>query len=306
MSVPSLVGGIATRDDLPGAIVFAAAYGLLVPIFVYRLFDERWRSIIFIQALAFTIERPVMFSLRASAAANPNTESSGVTKYMQATFALAFLALAQNVLRLLRVMLINTTTATPSDVDEPRRRFWYRRWTDFLMVLQLVAMIPGIVATASLPPVSDSGSNHTHWVLRYVSSALGLVFILLETLTLLWASKALPRIDQRAVRLLLVMTTLLTIPPIYRLVVMHHTTPDIHAPGHQALNTKADKVAFYVVHLLPEFIVAFLFCAFNVKDICNTGFMGDGRWWDETPKERERRERKEQEKKSSSEQSEDP
>jgi hypothetical protein len=90
---------------------------------------------------------------------------------------------------------------------------------------------------------------------------------------------------------------------------MHHTTPDIHAPGHQALNTKADKVAFYIVHLLPEFIVAFLFCAFNVKDICNTGFKGDGRWWDETPKERERRERKEQEKaakESSSEKSEDP
>ncbi|KAF7340044.1 hypothetical protein MVEN_01922400 [Mycena venus] len=311
MSVPVLVGGIVLRDyDLPGAIVFAAAYGLLVPVFAYRLFDKRSRSVIVIHGIIFTVERPIMFSLRASVAARPNTEWPGLTKYMQANFALAYLGLAAIVLRLVRVVLVNTTNRIPAsdgevvksdhhtsapNVDEPRRRFWFRRWTDFLTVVHLNALVLGIVATASLYPASDTGQNHAHQAMRYASSAIGLVFILLESLTLLWASKTLPRINQRAVRFLLVLTTLLTIPPIYRLVVMRSTTPDIHSPGHQAQNTGADKAAFYVVHLLPEWIVVFCLCAFNVKDICQTGFTGDNRWWDETPKEREKREKKEQE-----------
>jgi hypothetical protein len=39
--------------------------------------------------------------------------------------------------------------------------------------------------------------------------------------------------------------------------------------------------------------VAFLFGFFNVKDICQTGVVGDQRWRDETPNEREKREMKE-------------
>jgi hypothetical protein len=58
MSSPSLVGGIALRAyDLPAATVFAAAYGLLIPVLVYRVFDKRWRSIILFQVISFVTER---------------------------------------------------------------------------------------------------------------------------------------------------------------------------------------------------------------------------------------------------------
>jgi len=82
------------------------------------------------------------------------------------------------------------------------------------------------------------------------------------------------------------------IPPIYRLVVMRSTTPDVAAVDHQALNTLADKAAFYVFHVLPEWILVAALCAFNTKEICQTGFKGDHRWRDETPKQRAKRERK--------------
>ncbi|KAK7064619.1 hypothetical protein R3P38DRAFT_2825564 [Favolaschia claudopus] len=307
MSVPSLVGGIVLKaPDLPGAIVFAAAYGLLIPGLIHRVVAAKSRSIMIIQVLIFTLERPTLFSLRASVAARPDTEWNGLTKYMQATFALGYLALGQTVLRIIRTMLVNATLGTPAADsenkssaprdDQPQRRYWIRRWMEFLMVLQLLALVIGIVATANMYPASETGQNRSHQVLRYISAALGLLFILFLTFSLLWAWRALPRVSAQAVRFVLILTNLLTIPPIYRLVVMHHTTPDIHAPGHQALNTTGDKAAFYVVHLLPELIVVALLCVVNVKDVCQTDFMGDVRYWDETPEEKEKRERKERDK----------
>ncbi|KAJ6574653.1 hypothetical protein B0H19DRAFT_1371620 [Mycena capillaripes] len=329
MSSPSLVGGISLRAyDLPASIVFAAAYGLLLPVFVYRIVDRRSRTAVIIQALCFAIERPVVYSLRAVVAAQPSTESPGLSEYMQATFALGYLTLVHMVSKLIRSVLVNTTNGTPASeskpqsvhlpplvstdstgfwkpsaplpstpgIEDPRRRFWYRRWSEFLGVLYLAAMVTAIVATAHIYKATDTAANLRDQALRYTSSAIGLTVVILETSTLLWARKNVPRIDQRAMNFLLVMTMLLTIPPLYRLVVMHSTTPNIATPGHQALNTAGDKAAFYVLHLLPEFLVTTMMCAFNVKDICQTGCQGDYRWRDETPKEREKREKKEREK----------
>jgi len=121
------------------------------------------------------------------------------------------------------------------------------------------------------------------------------VLVLSMSTMLLWAQRNVPRIDQRAVRFLLTTTTLLTIPPIYRLVVMRSTTPDIADVDHQSLNTLADKVAFYLFHILPEWAMVAMMCASNVREICQTGFKGDERWRDETPKERAKREKKEHE-----------
>ncbi|KAJ6501611.1 hypothetical protein C8R47DRAFT_970367 [Mycena vitilis] len=324
MSSPSLVGGIAIRAyDLPASITFAAAYGLLILAFVYRVVDKRMRTAVIFQALAFAIERPVLFSLRAVVAAQPNTESIGLSEYFQATFALGYISLAHTVGRLIRTVLVNTTKdasdspqvntcslvscpsvgfwkpsppSDPSGPDDPRRRFWYRRWQEALAVLYLASMVTAVVATAHIYSANDSRPNQADQALRYASSAIGLVIVLVESFTLIWAQKSVPRIDHRAVRFLLTMTTLLTITPIYRLVVMHSTTPNVSAPGHQSLNTQKDKATFYILHILPELLVCLMMCIFNVKEICQTGPHGDHRWRDETPKEKEQRERKEREK----------
>ncbi|KAF8213587.1 hypothetical protein K438DRAFT_1956957 [Mycena galopus ATCC 62051] len=327
MSSPSLVGGIALRAyDFPASIAFNVAYGLLIPTIVRRLFNTRSRTAVIFRVLCYAIERIVLFSLRAWAAAGPNTESPGLSEYMQVTFALGYLGLADALLSIIRTILVETTkgtsssdaesnpvvtelpalvstsssrfwktSVTPANTlnDDPYWRFWYRRWSEFLLVLYLVAMILACVATAHLWNPNDVGWNRATQTLRYISSALGLVLIMLETCTLLWAQKNVPRINQRAVRFLLVLTTVLTIPPIYRLVVMHSTTPDLATPDHQALNTQADKALFYVLHILPEFIVVSTMTLYNVKEICGLEFKGDERWRDETPKEREKREKKE-------------
>jgi hypothetical protein len=123
---------------------------------------------------------------------------------MQATFALGYLTLAEILLRLVRSILVNTTNGTstadteshypavtqlpplvsissgfwkpslpppsPSvpNVDDPRRRFWFRRWCEFLLSLYIVAMVLAVVATAHVWKATDSGWNSVNQALRCV------------------------------------------------------------------------------------------------------------------------------------------
>ncbi|KAJ7785842.1 hypothetical protein B0H16DRAFT_1400580 [Mycena metata] len=323
MSSPALVGGISLRAyDLPAASVFAAAYGLLVPLLVLRIAQGRSRTSVLFNTISFAIERVIVFSLRASVAARPNTESLGFSEYMQATFALGFFTLAHIVGVLIRAVLINSTTGSESSMDvavpplvsspgslwkssappqsfttedDPKRRFWFRRWHEYILLLYVSGMVLAIVATAHIYAANDSTPNHRDQALRYASSAIGLVLVLSQMVMLLWARHNGPRINQRAVQFLLVACTLLTIPPIYRLIVMRSTTSNLATPDHQALNTRADKATFYVFHLLPEWIVVAMLCSFNLREICQIGFKGDSKWRDETPEEKAKREKKKQE-----------
>ncbi|KAJ7042700.1 hypothetical protein C8F04DRAFT_86610 [Mycena alexandri] len=320
MSSPALVGGISLRAyDLPAASVFAAAYGLLVPLLVFRIAQRRSRTSALFNIISFAIERVVVFSLRASVAAQPKPESLGLSEYMQATFALGFLGLAHINGVLIRWVLIDSTTASESSMDpalvsspgslwkssplpqssasadDPKRRFWFRRWHEGLLLLYFSAMVPAIVATAHIYAANNSTPNRRDQALRYASSAIGLVLVLSQAAMLLWARYNVPRVNQRAIQFLLGPTILLIIPPIYRLVVMRSTTSNLATPDHQALNTGADKATFYVFHLLPEWIVVAMFCSINLREICQVGFKGDSKWRDETPEEKTKRERKEQE-----------
>jgi hypothetical protein len=168
----------------------------------------RCRAVNIFVVLWFTLDepvnRPVMFSLRVAVAAKPNTESPGLSEYMQATFALGYLTLAEILLRLVRSILVNTTNGTSSadteshypavtqppplvsispgfwkpslpppspsvpNVDDPRRRFWFRRWCEFLLSLYIVAMVLAVVATAHVWKATDSGWNSVNQALRCV------------------------------------------------------------------------------------------------------------------------------------------
>ncbi|KAJ6604196.1 hypothetical protein DFH09DRAFT_301077 [Mycena vulgaris] len=179
--------------------------------------------------------------------------------------------------------------------DDPRRRFWFRRWSEYTIVLYLAALVTAVVSTSHPYAPNDTAANRRNQALRLASASIGLVLLLSVGSMLLWARRNVPQINQGAVRFLLTATMLLTVPTIYRLAVMEHTTPDIAAVDAQALNTLAHKATFYIFHILPEWIVAAMMAAFNVKEICGIGFRFDERWWDETPKERAKRERKKRE-----------
>jgi hypothetical protein len=129
------------KFDLAPSILFAALYGLLIPLFIYRLCRKRSRTAVLSGTVGFLVERSVlrsiiiylhrrrmrllnirygrtiMFSLRAVVAPGSVSEQSpGLMEYMQSTLALGFLAMLLDLATLLRCVLVNSTY--PDDKTE--------------------------------------------------------------------------------------------------------------------------------------------------------------------------------------------
>lgn len=83
-----------------------------------------------------------------------------------------------------------------------------------------------------------------------------------------------------------------SITSIYRLAVMRTTTTSMTstAPGSQ--NTPAEKAAFYILHIVPEWISVLVLLLCNLRDVFGTGMFGDYRAKDETEGEKESKEAK--------------
>ena len=74
---------------------------------------------------------------------------------------------------------------------------------------------------------------------------------------------------------------------VYRLSVMGFKTTSLSAPS--PLNTPLSKAAFYVFHVLPEWLASLILFGYNIRKTFGTGLLGDWRLWDETEKERVKR-----------------
>lgn len=83
------------------------------------------------------------------------------------------------------------------------------------------------------------------------------------------------------------------IPAIYRLSVMYRTTTTLISISPSSLNTPAAKATFYVFHMMPEWISVSLLLGLNIREIFDTGMLGDWRIVDETKKEQDGTERRE-------------
>lgn len=143
----------------------------------------------------------VIYSLRAAQSRNEELRfSHGILNYMQSSFGVGWVGMAFDILKLTRVLLVNPTygsetydqspagesspsTPKPGDfpgeppidtLDQPRRRFWCRRFTDGMSALLLVALIPGIVVNSNFRSVVDNPEKS-----NYVN-ALRSVFLLLR------------------------------------------------------------------------------------------------------------------------------
>ncbi|KAJ7063899.1 hypothetical protein C8F01DRAFT_1274809 [Mycena amicta] len=312
MSVPALVGGFSLRQyDLAPAIIFAAAYALVAGLLFYRLWKRESRTLTVLEVASFASERMAVFALRAVAAAVPSFESTGLTKYLQLTLALGYLTLAHILSKVIRVLLVNSTN--PPSYDQPedsntllvpapdphdaRRRAIFRNINLLQLLPYFTAMILAILQTRRDFTDPETAANRAE---QYAAAALSLFLIASEVLTVLWARWWVPPapINMRAVNFLTVTTALLILPAVYRLTLFHQNTPDVKSLTHAALNTPRDKAAFYILHVLPEWLIAALVSSVNIKELCGTGMWGDLRSRDETPAERERRWEKQRAKKA--------
>jgi hypothetical protein len=78
-----------------------------------------------------------------------------------------------------------------------------------------------------------------------------------------------------------------SITSIYRLCVMSTTTTSLTSTASGSQNTPAEKAAFYIFHILPEYISVLILLSCNVRDVFGTGMFGDRRFRDETQREKE-------------------
>ena len=72
--------------------------------------------------------------------------------------------------------------------------------------------------------------------------------------------------------------------PIYRLIVMQSFTTSLYSFGHGSQNNRGSKIAFYVCHVAPEFIVSATLMVLNVRQMFATGLWGDHRYRDPKPR----------------------
>ena len=80
---------------------------------------------------------------------------------------------------------------------------------------------------------------------------------------------------------------------VYRLSVMYHTTTSWTSTGPGTLNSSGAKAAFYIFHVFPEWLASVVLFSTSVRKAFGTGLVGDYRFRDETPAERQTRLEKE-------------
>ncbi|EGO00256.1 hypothetical protein SERLA73DRAFT_160202, partial [Serpula lacrymans var. lacrymans S7.3] len=302
IAFPSPVGGVPFPSDFAPSVLFAVLYGLLLPVAAYRIADKRSRTVLLVGSTVFAIERLVIFSLRAvQAHSSSKRESITIAAYMQVTIGLGFIGIMQDVMNLLRCLLVNSTLGptnhpdTPSsssDIvgstssvwkpspstsfhvldgvfqgDQPRRRNFYRRFIDVTKLTFLVATIPGIIGNAHYRGVLDSASTSQEVMrLRYVSTAVALFLILVVVSMTMWAMKTIPRVRTSPALLLLSICALLSSSAIYRLAVMYNTTTSLTSMSQGSLNTPSEKAEFYIFHMLNEWVALALILGLNVRE----------------------------------------
>ncbi|KAI6033039.1 hypothetical protein F5J12DRAFT_195757 [Pisolithus orientalis] len=323
-SFPSPVGGVGLAGDLVPSILLAILYALLLPIFFVRLANNQTRAVLGISAVLTCIERVVIFCLRAKQSRTPGLQTSGtLATYMQATIALAYIAVAQDTVSLLRCLYVNSTKGPiPNDVDnldspvgttsssqiplspsrgnrsfsendgellsdQPRRRAFYRRLTDVLRLLFLVATVLGIVGNTHYKGgMSSAGTANEVMVTRYMSSGISLILIILLAVLVVRARR-LPRVRPIHVILLLAILTCNVSSAIFRLSFMYNRTTSLTSTAPGSGNTVSEKVTFYIFHMLSDWLACFIFLVPNIREIFNTGMWGDWRSTDPPPESSE-------------------
>lgn len=320
---PSPVGGVPMASDFGISIFFSLLYLSLIPIFVSRLYNKHSRVIVSINAIITTIERVIIFSLRAWQSRNSAERTSPtLTTYMQVTIALPYIVIAHDVVVLLRCLYVNSTKGSagftdPRDSpvapsmsssmhplsplhspsihlsdeihihDDPKKRFFYRWFTDVLKLAFLAATIPGIIGNAHYRGGMDNASTANEvMITRYLSSGIAL-FLILFVAALVVRARKLPKVEPIHITILLSILACNASSAIFRLLFMYHRTTSLTSIAPGSGNTPLEKATFYIFHMLSDWLAVALLLVPNIRAIFKTGMWGDWRAVDPPSQEQE-------------------
>ncbi|KAF6763156.1 hypothetical protein DFP72DRAFT_525527 [Ephemerocybe angulata] len=312
---PVPVGGVPLPSEFGACIVFAIAYGLLVPFVVYRVFDRRSRTVVILGIILQILNSTVQFSMRAAAIHRESLRaSSGFLKYTQISFGMGFVTIANDLVNLLRCVQVNPTYGygpggrydespasqtkdvmleppSEGDADHPRARRVVRRFALLMTLTVLASNITGSIAASRYAEqiFTDQARADSVFDLRYASAGVALLAMILLASAASWSLLRQPRACRVAVYRLFAVCFALSIIAIYRLAVMHIETPSLDPSLPGTLNSPAGKALFYLLHVLPEWVAAAILIVPNTRKAFGTGIIGDYRGWDDSPAEIQKR-----------------
>ncbi|KAF9568236.1 hypothetical protein CPC08DRAFT_757736 [Agrocybe pediades] len=299
VNFPAPIGGTVLPSDFAPSILFAVLYGLLLPLFTYRMYARRSRTLVLLGSGFLLIERIVFYGLRASQAHNDSKRFSGsLVTYMQVSYGLSYINIANDSIAYIRCLLVNPTFGSDNykdspaghtkggvckpppegTPDQPRLRSWFRRLTGLLRVIFLASIIPAIVANTHYSNIFGNQSKADQTAsLRYASAAVALAMCFVLIGIIAWSVFKYPArsVSRRSAGIASLIIALMMVIAIYRLAVMHVRTTSLAEPT--PLDTPAGKAEFYVFHVLPEWSVLCLLYMINVRKTFSTGFAGDWR-----------------------------
>ncbi|RPD57703.1 hypothetical protein L226DRAFT_573590 [Lentinus tigrinus ALCF2SS1-7] len=313
---PSPIGGAPLPVDFAPSILFSVLHALLLPIFAWRVAHCRTRNFVLVGTLAFTIERSVLYALRAHAAHDAGARNSeSLETYLQTTLAGGFISIGIDLMQLTRALLVNATKGSdmlvvevkskmPDDgsdtslsssevakegfaglEDHPQTRARIRRVMLAASILFWAAIIMGIVAGVDYQNALHSRA-HADLVrqLWYASTALGLILLSGLAVGAIWACSGIPRVPRSSVMWIVLVAALASTVAIYRLVVMRFSTTSLLSDAPGSLNSLDSKITFYVFHSAPEYLAAAILITLDVRRVFATGLWGDRRFRDPQPK----------------------
>ncbi|KAG8948197.1 hypothetical protein FRC03_000806 [Tulasnella sp. 419] len=295
LRVPAFVGGVPNHLDFAPSIVFVVLYGLLFIPVISRLCWKQTRIGILWATVPWMMESLSLNVLRALVARSNVVPGSaewidnlnGADTYCQVAFSIGYIAMATDCCLLFRCLLVNTTLEDRErgSVDKPEERAMYRRYTGWFVMLYWTGSVPGMIAGGfhNTAFIKQKAADMV-FALRYVSSIMTLLVMLIFITLLRLARRRIPHIDTRGVDFITTVMAILCFIPVYRLSVMHNTTssfepypPDykVYPPGN--LSNLKDKVCFYIFHTVPEFLTIAILVSADLRRILNTGPWGDYR-----------------------------
>ncbi|GJE94932.1 hypothetical protein PsYK624_111080 [Phanerochaete sordida] len=119
---PSPLGGVPLPADFAPCVLFAVLYATTSCVGLWRMARTRTRCVFVALTLLFTIERTVLFALRAHAIQAPPQDLRAylaLTAYWQGTLASGYGALFGRLLAALKALVLAALAPPPADVEAP-------------------------------------------------------------------------------------------------------------------------------------------------------------------------------------------
>ncbi|GJE94931.1 hypothetical protein PsYK624_111070 [Phanerochaete sordida] len=104
---PSPIGGVPFDSDFGPSVLFAALYAVVCLVGFWRAAFKSTRTLLVITTLIFTIERTVIWSLRAKQAKTPSEDfSRNLTSYWQLSFGSGYIAIFGKLVAALKPLVL--------------------------------------------------------------------------------------------------------------------------------------------------------------------------------------------------------